>query len=87
MQPKLGATFAGPASSTSIFCHRCRMELIRTENWEFHSFVYAGLMFNSEISVAPGENVIRDRFAFADLLRAGGPNSRLRSFGSALGRI
>jgi uncharacterized protein (TIGR00290 family) len=38
------------------------------ENGEFHSFVYAGPMFGSEISVVPGVNVFRDQFVFTDLL-------------------
>jgi diphthamide synthase (EF-2-diphthine--ammonia ligase) len=38
------------------------------ENGEFHSFVYAGPMFSSEIAVTRGEIVIRDSFAFADLV-------------------
>jgi uncharacterized protein (TIGR00290 family) len=41
------------------------------ENGEFHSFVYAGPMFESEIAVVPGEIVIREHFAFADLVPAG----------------
>lgn len=43
------------------------------ENGEFHSFVYAGPMFESEIAVVPGEIVIREHFAFADLLPVGSP--------------
>lgn len=43
------------------------------ENGEFHSFVYAGPMFESEIAVVPGETVIRDQFAFADLIPASLP--------------
>ena len=43
------------------------------ENGEFHSFVYGGPMFESEIAVVPGETVIRDQFAFADLIPAGLP--------------
>src|SRR5215469_9464967 len=37
------------------------------EDREFHSFVYAGPMFNSEIPVVRGETVIRDHFVFTDL--------------------
>lgn len=37
------------------------------ENGEFHSFVYAGPMFSSEIPVAVGERVQRDGFWYADL--------------------
>jgi uncharacterized protein (TIGR00290 family) len=40
------------------------------ENGEFHSFVYAGPMFNSAIDVIAGETVVRDQFAFADLIPA-----------------
>jgi diphthamide synthase (EF-2-diphthine--ammonia ligase) len=38
------------------------------ENGEFHSFVYAGPMFSSEIGVLPGGKVCRDQFVFTDLL-------------------
>ncbi len=38
------------------------------ENGEFHTFCYAGPMFSHAIDVTPGELVIRDGFAFADLL-------------------
>ncbi len=37
------------------------------EKGEFHSFVYAGTMFDSEIPVVVGETVVRDQFVFADL--------------------
>ena len=38
------------------------------ENGEFHTFVSAGPMFTAPIPVRPGEVVVRDGFAFADLL-------------------
>ena len=39
------------------------------ENGEFHTFVYAGPIFNREIPVTRGEIVLRDkRFCFCDLL-------------------
>jgi len=38
------------------------------ENGEFHTFVYAGPMFQQPISVAPGEIVDRDGFVFADFV-------------------
>jgi uncharacterized protein (TIGR00290 family) len=39
------------------------------ENGEFHSFVYAGPIFENEISVKRGEIVLRDeRFYFCDLI-------------------
>jgi uncharacterized protein (TIGR00290 family) len=40
------------------------------ENGEFHSFVYAGPMFEFEIPVLAGERVERDGFWFFDLLPA-----------------
>ncbi len=40
------------------------------ENGEFHSFVYAGPMFSSNIAVRLGEIVERDGFVFADVLPA-----------------
>jgi diphthamide synthase (EF-2-diphthine--ammonia ligase) len=40
------------------------------EKGEFHSFVYAGPMFDLEIPVVVGETVVRDQFVFADLTRA-----------------
>lgn len=38
------------------------------ENGEFHSFVYAGPMFNRQIEVEVGDVVVRDQFAYTDLL-------------------
>ncbi len=38
------------------------------ERGEFHSFVYAGPMFEGAISVTVGERVVRDQFVFADLI-------------------
>lgn len=38
------------------------------ENGEFHTFVFAGPMFNKEIPFTPGEVVERDGFVFADVL-------------------
>ena len=38
------------------------------ENGEFHSFVYAGPMFDREIPVVAGERVQRDGFWYADFL-------------------
>ena len=39
------------------------------ENGEFHSFVAAGPMFMRPIEVVSGETVVRDGFAYADLMR------------------
>jgi len=38
------------------------------ENGEFHTFAWAGPMFDGEISVVAGERVERDGFVYADLL-------------------
>jgi diphthamide synthase (EF-2-diphthine--ammonia ligase) len=38
------------------------------ENGEFHSFVYAGPMFREPIEVESGQIVLREQFAFADLI-------------------
>jgi len=38
------------------------------ENGEFHTFISAGPMFPRAIQVVPGEVVVREGFAFADLL-------------------
>ncbi len=40
------------------------------ERGEFHSFVYAGPMLDRPLAVAIGETVIRDQFAFADVVSA-----------------
>ena len=40
------------------------------ENGEFHSFVYAGPMFNRAISIEQGEKTERDGFWFCDVLPA-----------------
>lgn len=40
------------------------------ENGEFHSFVYAGPMFNRPIPILAGECVERDGFCYADMMAA-----------------
>lgn len=40
------------------------------ENGEFHSFVFAGPMFDAEIPIVSGERVQRDGFWFCDILPA-----------------
>ena len=41
------------------------------ERGEFHSFVYAGPMFEAVIPVSVGKRIVQDRFVFADLEAAG----------------
>src|SRR5438552_18687332 len=38
------------------------------ENGEFHSFVYAGPMFERSVAIEVGEIVTRDQFVYADLI-------------------
>jgi uncharacterized protein (TIGR00290 family) len=38
------------------------------ERGEFHSFVYAGPMLNSAVTVRVGETVVREHFTFVDLI-------------------
>src|SRR5438094_133673 len=38
------------------------------ENGEFHSFVYAGPMLSSPIPISLGDTLVRECFAFADLI-------------------
>jgi diphthamide synthase (EF-2-diphthine--ammonia ligase) len=38
------------------------------ERGEFHSFVYAGPMLNGALPVSVGVTVVRENFAFADLI-------------------
>jgi uncharacterized protein (TIGR00290 family) len=40
------------------------------ENGEFHTFVYAGPIFEEDIAVRVGELVLRDGFCFSDLIPA-----------------
>lgn len=38
------------------------------ERGEFHSFVYAGPMFNKAIPISVGETIVRNQFVFTDLI-------------------
>jgi uncharacterized protein (TIGR00290 family) len=51
------------------------------ENGEFHTFVYSGPMFRSDIPIVTGETVERDGFVFADLLLKGAPAPSAAFFG------
>ena len=70
---KLDASFAGSAFDARFLSSRPRGVDACGENGEFHSFVSAGPMFNSEISVVAGERIFQDRFVFADLIPAKSP--------------
>lgn len=45
------------------------------ENGEFHSFAWAGPMFTHDIPIRTGEQLVQDRFVFADLTPAAGARS------------
>jgi diphthamide synthase (EF-2-diphthine--ammonia ligase) len=70
---KLNASLAGCRFHVEVLSGLPARAYPCGENGEFHSFVYAGPMFESEIAVIPGETVIREHFAFADLIPAGSP--------------
>jgi uncharacterized protein (TIGR00290 family) len=49
------------------------------ENGEFHSFVYAGPCFDRPVACRVGQRVVRESFAFADLVAARRPESAGRA--------
>ncbi|MFQ3229240.1 ATP-binding protein [Reinekea sp.] len=65
---KLDASFAGREYDQSFLDDLPEGVDPCGENGEFHSFVFAGPMFKSCISIEVGETVARDGFVFADLL-------------------
>ena len=67
---KMDACFAGRAFDESFLSARPHGVDPCGENGEFHYFVYAGPMFTSEIAVIPGAIIVRDDFAYADLIGA-----------------
>ena len=65
---QLDASFAGREFDENLLSELPSSADPCGENGEFHTFVYAGPMFDRAISVATGERVVRDQFVFADLL-------------------
>lgn len=65
---KLPADFAGREFDAALLADLPAETDPCGENGEFHTFCYAGPMFSSAIAVVPGEVVLRDGFAFADLI-------------------
>jgi len=63
---KLDRRFAGRAFDRSLLDELPAGVDPCGENGEFHSFAFAGPMFNQSIAVKPGEVVERDGFVFAD---------------------
>jgi uncharacterized protein (TIGR00290 family) len=66
----LDARFAGRAFDGSLLAELPAGVDPCGEKGEFHSFAWAGPMFDAPIPVAPGEVVVRDGFVFADLVPA-----------------
>jgi uncharacterized protein (TIGR00290 family) len=65
---KLDVSFAGREFDQALLADLAEGVDPCGERGEFHSFVYAGPMFTSALSVTAGEIVVRDQFAFADLV-------------------
>lgn len=65
---KLDATFAGRRFDGALLASLPEGVDPCGENGEFHSFVAAGPMLKRRIAVTKGETVVRDGFAFADLV-------------------
>ncbi len=57
--------FSGKPLIVRVFLHPPEAEIST-----FHSFVYAGPMLHFSLLVSTGETVVRDSFAFADLISA-----------------
>ena len=64
---KLGPDFAGRRFDRELLAKLPASVDPCGENGEFHSFVYAGPMFQHELPVQVGEIVTRDGFVFADI--------------------
>lgn len=65
----LDASFAGRAFDHALLASLPAVDPCG-ENGEFHTFASAGPMFRAEIPISVGPTVVRDGFAFADLLPA-----------------
>ena len=68
---KLDASFAGREYDTAFLDDLPPGIDPCGENGEFHSFVHAGPCFDHEIPCRVGEHVLREGFAFADLVVSG----------------
>lgn len=70
----LDASFAGREFNKSLLSDLPSSVDPCGENGEFHTFVYAGPIFNREISIKRGETVLKEkRFCFCDLIVESGP--------------
>lgn len=64
---KLDRSFAGREFDSALLAELPEGVDPCGERGEFHSFVYAGPMFNGLVPVSVGSTVVRDQFVFADL--------------------
>jgi uncharacterized protein (TIGR00290 family) len=69
---QLDASFAGRRFDAALLAELPAGVDPCGERGEFHTFAWAGPMFPSPLAVRAGEVVLRDGFAFADLLPLGG---------------
>ena len=67
---KLDRSFVGREFDGDLLCDLPKEVDPCGERGEFHSFAYAGPMFDTALRVSVGETVLRDQFAFADLMAA-----------------
>jgi len=67
---QLSADFAGREFDLQLLSELPASADACGENGEFHSFVYAGPMFNRPVRVEVGEIVMCEQFAYADLVPA-----------------
>jgi len=67
---KLPSSFSGRRFDNALLSDLPREVDPCGENGEFHSFVTGGPMFDRTIAVTVGETVIREGFAYTDLLPA-----------------
>jgi len=65
---KLNSSFAGRQFDRALLADLPEGTDPCGENGEFHSFVYGGPMFRSEIACTVGENVTREQFVFTDIV-------------------
>src|ERR1700751_1862000 len=65
---KLDSSFAGRDFDQQLLSERPEGIDPCGENGEFHSFLYAGPIFCSPLSISSGKIVLRDGFAFADVI-------------------
>ena len=65
---KLDRSFAGREFDDNLLADLPKEVDPCGERGEFHSFVYAGPMFDAVLAIAVGETVVRDQFGFADLI-------------------